>query len=161
MRRSHASRREAGDYLGTGNCTGDVCIAVGGRRTCRARAVNHPWPSSATGMSASYQAKRFGRRSAPDFAMVPERPRGGVRCRVLFGDAPSSLRTSPARRSGKDSCTALYSALSTFPSAESNGCRLRRSGRADGFRIGRSLRDTSYEGGPTKASELTDYSSRS
>jgi hypothetical protein len=44
----------------------------------------------------------------------------------------------------------VYSALSTFPSANSHGFRVRISGRADGLCIGRSLRDASYEGGSTK-----------
>src|SRR4029450_9257863 len=69
---------------------------------------------------------------------------------TLKDDGPSSFLTSAARGSGTGCFTSVYSALSTFPSANSHGFPVRISGRADGFRIGRSLRDASYEGGPTK-----------
>jgi hypothetical protein len=69
---------------------------------------------------------------------------------TLKDDGPSCFLTSAARRSGTGCFISVYSALSTFPSANSHGFPARISGRADGFRIGRSLRDASYEGGPTK-----------
>ena len=67
---------------------------------------------------------------------------------TLKDDGPSSFLTSAARRCGTGCFMSVYSALSTFPSANSHGFPVRISGRADGFRIGRSLRE--LRGRPTK-----------